>query len=291
MSKKIYKNILFKYFAKLDTKTHLNIWKILLKYSDIKNKYNYNHILEEVNKSPESVKNIDIIQLDIIRTSFDTEEESKRKKIGNMLKAISKELPSLNYCQGMNQIAAFLLDVCDYNEEEAFYIFLSLMIDSVYSTLFKNELENLNIIFYQFERILSHALPEIYSHLKDNKITPGFFISPWFITIFTDAFVDKKEINNKKIIMKIFDLFILQGWKAIIKIGISLLKFNENIILQTPVEELLNFLTNDIIKTKFFDKNNLESVMKADFEIYISRNTLDEIKEQYNIKKNITSLK
>ena len=165
------------------------------------------------------------------------------------------------------------------------------MIDSVYSTLFKNELENLNIIFYQFERILSHALPEIYSHLKDNKITPGFFVSPWFITIFTDAFVDKKEINNKNIIMKIFDFFILQGWKAIIKIGISLLKFNENIILQTPVEELLNFLTNDIIKTKFFDKNNLESVMKADFEIYISRNTLDEIKEQYNIKKNISSLK
>ena len=291
LSKKIYKNILFKYFDKLDSNTHLNIWKILLKYSEIKNKYNYNHILEEVNKSPESVKNIDIIQLDIIRTSFDTEEESKRKKIGNMLKAISKELPSLNYCQGMNQIAAFLLDVCDYNEEEAFYIFLSLMIDSVYSTLFKNELENLNIIFYQFERILSHALPEIYSHLKDNKITPGFFVSPWFITIFTDAFVDKKEINNKKIIMKIFDLFILQGWKAIIKIGISLLKFNENIILQTPVEELLNFLTNDIIKTKFFDKNNLESVMKADFEIYISRSTLDEIKEQYNIKKNISSLK
>ena len=111
LDKKIYKNILTKYFNKLDSKTHLSIWKILLKFSDIKKKYDYNQILEEVNKSPESVKNIDIIKLDIIRTSFETEEESKRIKIGNMLKAISKELPSLNYCQGMNQIAAFLLDV------------------------------------------------------------------------------------------------------------------------------------------------------------------------------------
>ena len=290
LDKKIYKNILTKYFNKLDSKTHLSIWKILLKFSDIKKKYDYNHILEEVNKSPESVKNIDIIKLDIIRTSFETEEESKRIKIGNMLKAISKELPSLNYCQGMNQIAAFLLDVCDYNEEEAFYIFLSLMIDSVYSSLFKNELENLNILFYQFERILSHTSPEIYSYLKDNKITPGFFVSPWFITLFTDAFDDKKNSNNKKIIMKIFDLFIFEGWKAIIKIGISLLKYNENKILQTPVEELLNFLTNDIIKSKFFDKNNLDSVLKSDFEIKISKKTLEEINEQYKIRKSLPAL-
>jgi hypothetical protein len=279
LSRIIYKNILFKYFNKFDTKTHLSIWKILLKFSEIKKKYDYKKILEEVKKSPDSVQNIDIIQLDIIRTSFATDEESKREKIGNMLKAVSKELPSLNYCQGMNQIAAFLLDVCDNDEEEAFYIFLSLMIDSVYSTLFKNELENLNILFYQFERILSFALPEIYSYLKDNKITPGFFVSPWFITIFTDAFEDQQEINNKKIIMKIFDLFIFGGWKAIIKIGISLLKYNELKILKTPIEELLNFLTNDIIKSKFFEKDNLNDVMKASFKIKIGRHTLEEINE------------
>ena len=290
LAKIIYKNILFKYFNKFSVKTHLSIWKILLKYSEIKKKYDYKKILEEVKKSPDSVKNIDIIQLDIIRTSFDTEEESKREKIGNMLKAISKELPSLNYSQGMNQIAAFLLDVCDYNEEEAFYIFLSLMIDSVYSTLFKNDLEHLNILFYQFERVLSHVLPEIYCYLKNNKITPGFFVSPWFITIFTDTFVDKQEINNKKIIMKIFDLFIFEGWKAIIKIGISLLKYNELKILKTPIEELLNYLTNDIIKSKFFEKDNLNGILKASFEIKIGKNLLDEITEQYKIKKNLPSL-
>ena len=286
----IYKNILFKYFDKFSIETHLSIWKILLNYSDIKKKYDYKKISEEVKKSPESVKNIDIIELDIIRTSFETEEESKREKIGNILKAISKELPSLNYCQGMNQIAAFLLDVCNYEEEETFYVFLSLMIDSVYSTLYTNELENLNILFYQFERILSLFLPEVYCYLKDNKITPGFFVSPWFITLFTDAFVDIKDINNKKIIMKIFDLFIFEGWKAIIKIGISLLKYNELKILKTPIEELLNYLTNDIIKSKFFDKDNLNSVLIASLEIKIGNKTLENINEQYQIKKSLPLL-
>ena len=290
LMKIIYKNILFEYFDKLNIKTHISIWKLLLNYTEVKKKYNYNQILEEVKKDPDSVKSIDIIRLDVIRTSFDKDEPIKREKIGNMLKAIAKELPSLNYCQGMNQIASFLLDVCDNNEEEAFFIFLCLMLDSDYSNLFKNELEKLNLLFYQFERILSNTLPEIYFYLKNNKITPGFFVSPWFITLFTDAFLDKEEINNKKIIMKIFDLFILGGWKAIIKIGISLLKYNEYKILSTPNEELLNYLTNDIIKSKYFEKDNIDDVLNASIKFKINGIILTDTENQYNMKKALPPL-
>ena len=290
LMKIIYKNILFKYFDKIDIKTHLSIWKVLLKYDEVKKKYNYKNILEEVKKNPDAVKNIDIIKLDIIRTSFDKDEEKKREQIGNMLKAIAKELPSLNYCQGMNQIASFLLDVCDNNEEEAFFVFISLMLDSDYSNLFKNELEKLNLLFYQFERILSNSLPEIYFYLKNNNITPGYFVSPWFITLFTDAFLDKAEINNKKIIMKVFDLFILGGWKAIIKIGMSLLKFNEYKILNTPIEELLNYLTNDIIKSKYFEKDNINDVMYASVKFKINGKILEDTENQYSLKKALPAL-
>ena len=290
LMKIIYKNILFVYFDKLDIKTHLAIWKILLNYREIKKKYNYKNILEEVNKDPDSVKSIDIIQLDIIRTSFATDENIKREKIGNMLKAIAKEIPSLNYCQGMNHIASFFLDVCDYDEEEAFFIFISFLLDTDYSNLFKNDLQKLNLLFYQFERILSNSLPEIYFYLKNNNITPGYFISPWFITIFTDAFIDKAEINNKKIIMKIFDLFILGGWKAIIKIGMSLLKFNECKILNTPIEELLNYLTNDIIKSKYFDKDNIKEVMSTFIKFKINGKILEDTENQYNLQKALPAL-
>ena len=290
LTKIIYKNILFKYYDKINIKTHLSIWKVLLNYTEVKKKYNYTKILEEVKKSPDLVKNIDIIQLDIIRTSFDTDEEKKREKIGNMLKAVAKELPHLNYCQGMNQIAAFLLDVCGDDEEEAFFVFLCLMIDSDYSNLFKNELEKLNLLFYQFERIVSNTLSEIYFYLKNNNITPGYFVSPWFITIFTDAFIDKAEENNKKIIMKIFDLFILSGWKAIIKIGISLLKYNESKIINTPLEELLFYLTNDILKSKYFEKDNITDVMNASIKFKVNGLILSETEKQYNLKKTLPNL-
>ena len=286
----IYKNILFKYYDKIDLKTHLSIWKILLNYKEIKKKYDYQKILEEIKKDPNSVKNLDIIKLDIIRTSFDKDEETKRVKIGNILGAISKELPSLNYCQGMNQIAAFLLDVCDNDEEDAFFVFLSLMIDSEYSNLFKNELEKLNLLFYQFERILSSTLPEIYFYLKNNNITPGYFVSPWFITLFTDAFIDKESENNKKSIMKVFDLFILSGFKAIIKIGISLLKYNEAIIVNKPIEELLNYLTNDIIKSKYFEKDNIKDILNSSIKFKINGEILNETQKQFSMKKSLPKL-
>ena len=290
LMKIIYKNLLFINYKKIDIKTHLSIWKILLNYREVKKKYNYKQILEEVKKAPDSVKSIDIIKLDIIRTSFATDETIKRQKIGNMLKAIAKELPSLNYCQGMNQIASFLLDICDNDEEEAFFIFICLMIDSDYSNLFKNELEKLNLLFYQFERILSNSLPEIYFYLKNNNITPGYFVSPWFITLFTDTFIDESKSNNKKIIMIIFDLFILGGWKAIIKVGMSLLKYNEYKILNTPIEELLNYLTNDIIKSKYFEKDNINEVINASIKFKINSKIFEDTEKQYNLKKTLPTL-
>lgn len=79
----------------------------------------------------------------------------------------------------MNHIPSFFLDVCDYDEEEAFFILICFLLDTDYSNLnlFKNDLQKLNLLFYQFERILSNSLEEIYFYLKNNNITPGYFIS------------------------------------------------------------------------------------------------------------------
>ena len=62
-------------------------------------------------------------------------------------------MPKLNYCQGMNYIAAFLLNITN-NEEESFYLFLSLLISTEYGRLFEKDLEKLKKSFYVFERII-----------------------------------------------------------------------------------------------------------------------------------------
>ena len=55
-------------------------------------------------------------------------------------------------------------------------------------------------------------------------------------------------------------------------------------------ELLLNFLTNDIIKSDYFGKNNLNCAIEAELEICIENNILEEINEQNNLKKSFPSL-
>ena len=126
LKKYLYKNILIKYHSKYDIKKHISIWKIILDYNEIKSKYNYSKIKDSIiNKNTKKDHIFDTIELDCIRTLFTNNQESNQMKLGNVLKMTSKQLPSINYCQGMNHITAFLLTLCDENEEETFYLLLN----------------------------------------------------------------------------------------------------------------------------------------------------------------------
>ena len=291
MLKTIYKNLLLnkEQNKKLDIKKHLEIWKIILKYKEIKKEYDYAKI-KESNKDPnKKIISSDIIDLDILRTFFTTNKEEKKEKLCNILKAIASELPELNYYQGMNQIAAFLLYICDDNEEEAFYIFMSFLKNSKYSTLFENDLAKMNCLFYQFERLLSLYLPEIHLFFKVSSINSGYFISPWFITLFTNTFIDDENKNNAKSIMLIWDLFIFGGWKAIMKIGLILLKKKERYIMEKFSECLLPFLTGEILKSEILDSEHFNELMDVcnNSEFKISNILLKDLENEYDIKKSI----
>ena len=293
----IYKNILIKYHD-MDIKTHLNIWKILLNYYEIKKSYNYSEIKKELglsdkiedimkNSNIEDFQNSkDIIDLDIVRTYFSTNKTQNQLKIRNILKSIRKAKNNLKYCQGMNYIAAFLLNITN-DEEEAFYLFLSIFDCTDYGKLFVDDLAKLKKYFYVFGRLLNVLLPELDYYLKDNKVDVSYFVSPWFITLFTNTFQNIKDKNNPKILLRIFDLFFFSGWKSIIKIGISLLKNYENIIMTLTFEELLQFLIGNILKSDFFQKENFDQLMRIKINFKIKSGLIADIENEYEMKKKL----
>ena len=292
----IYKNILIKYHD-MDIQKHINIWKILLNYSEIKKIYDYKKIKKELNIDDESnyytnleqMKNSkDIIDLDVIRTNFDTNKEKNQLRISYILKAIryAKNNINLKYCQGMNYIAAFLLNITN-NEEETFYLFLCIFDGTDYGKLFIKDLEKLKKYFYVFGRLLNVLLPELDCYLKDNKIDVSFFVSPWFITLFTNTFQNIKDKKYPKMLLRIFDLFFFSGWKSIIKIGISLLKNYENNIINLKFEELLHFLIGNILKSDFFQKENYEQLMKISINFKIKNSLISDIENEYEMKKKL----
>ena len=260
---------------------HFEMWFNYLKYD--KNKINYLTKSTEAKQAKNLDNVLDIIQLDVIRTHFDTDKENKRKIIKNVLITLAYTYPEVSYCQGMNYISSFLLEVTN-NEEKSFDLFSAILNKTEYSKLSINDFELMKKYFYVFERLICIYLPELYTTFKRNNINANFFISPWFITLFTHSYSG----NNAKILMRIFDLFILDGWLAIIRIGLILLKQYQDDLFSMEFEELLHFLINELKeKYDFFNDNNYEKFIELYNEIKLPKGLVNNLENEFELNKKI----
>ena len=227
--------------------------------------------------------------MDCIRTTFDTNNDLYQIKIGNILKALEYTLPKINYSQGMNYIAAFFLSITN-NEEESFYLFLSLLISTEYGKIFEKDLEKMQKYFYVFDRLISILLPELHYHFKENNISSTHFLTPWLITLFTHIFNNIKDRNNPLILLRIFDLFIFSGWKSIIKIGITLLKNYELKLMNLTSEELLSYLLNNICRNVFFQNEYYDDLMTILINFKINSYLITNVENEYELKESIPKI-
>ena len=266
IKKKIYKEVLNRKDKQLgiipNKQMHINIWKILLKYKEIKEQYPY-----EPNKKLALAKKYDrsgnsdfsIIDLDCQRTLFDkNSEEEKRKILNNILKTSVMLNEDGCYCQGMNFVGAFIIKICE-DEEEAFYFLMGLFKNTDYKSIFMKDLTKLRLYFSIFEEILNLYIPTLYSYFIDNKVVGNYYLSPWFIALFTSLV---KRDHRLDAFLKIFDLFIIDGWKAIFNISMDILRKNEEILLTMKNEALFQYLTSVLGNDFLFNKENYEYLLK-----------------------------
>ena len=269
-----------------DINKHIGMWFYYLKYD--KNKIKYKEILEKVNSDniENKIKLIkDVIVLDVNRTFFSTNQKEKREILKNILYSLAYLYPKVSYCQGMNFICQFLLEATK-DEEKAFDIFSAILNKTKYGNLIEDEFSLMKKYFYVFERLIILYLPELATLLKKNNVNPSYYISPWFITLFTHSFVE----NQTKLLLRIFDLFILDGWISVIKIGLMLLKHYEKVLIDLNFEELLNFLINDLKeKYDFFNNNNYEKFMELYQDMKIPKGLVSNIENEYELEMKIIS--
>ena len=289
LEKLIYKQIFIKknknfLNSKIDlsnNQKHFEMWFNYLKYDQ--KKYNYNEISIKAKESKDLENTLDIINLDVMRTHFDNDQENKRNKIKNVLLSLAYTYPDTNYCQGMNYISQFLLELTG-SEEKCFDLFSAILNKTEYSKLTFNEFDLMKKYFYVFERLICIYLPELYTTFKRNNINPNIFISPWFITLYTHSF----NGNHTKILMLIFDLFILDGWIAIARIGLMLLKFYQNDLFNMEFEELLHFLINELKeKYDFFNNNNYDKFIQMYKEMKLPKGLVNNLENEYELNKKI----
>ena len=263
----------------------MKIWEYLLNY---KHNNNYKEIIEKISKKENRQEIFELIELDVKRMWFGENEKTElvRKALNNILFSLAYLHPKVGYSQGMNCIASFLYDICE-SEEEAFIIFNCILESTDYGDLFMNDLKRLNKYFYVFERLIFIYLPEVFLHLMNTKIAPKFFISPWFITLFTNAYKSIQGKGKPKVLIWILDSFIIDGWGAINKIGLCLMKHFERKILILDTDELLHFLINDIINYDFFKNSNYDRLRNIYDNLQIENGLIENIENEYEIKNSI----
>ena len=278
--KKIFKLILLKYNA-IKLNQHINIWKILINFSIIKSKYNYKQIKSDILKNPISNKVLNIIKLDVKRTLFKENIEINREILINILSCIAFINPKINYCQGMNFISSFLLQINNYNEEETFYFLLSIIENTEFSVIYTENLNKLKCFFFIFERLIHIYTPEVYFIFISNNINVNYFSPSWFLTLFTNSCSIINLEKQPEILLNIWDFFFLKGWKALLNIGILIIIKFEKKLINSVYEDIIHFLINGVLESEFFDNSFIKEFHKLKEKYKIKKELIESLEKEY----------
>ena len=287
------KNFIYKSLLKKDisVKKRVNIWKAYLKYNNTITLYNYKQILEETQTDffkKENEASIIQIEKDKNRTYLRKKNEDSPQIIYNILISFVYSENKINYVQGINSILGFLYDLTE-NEEETFHLLISIFIMTQIRDIYDDDqFQKLKQLFYTIERLVYLFLPKIYSKLKDNNIELNFFMSAYFITLYTILYPNLPE-NDISFMLHLWDDFIFDGWSSFFSNWLAILKYHENDIIELKEDKLINFLTNSIKESDLYKKENylkfLEIRKKFKVSEELIKNLQDEIALEVGIRK------
>ena len=217
-----------------------NLIKDLSKYKINSNIYNNILLLakELKNKDKKFAYVSEQINRDITRTFYNDKFKNGNGKemLKNILIAMAFIKPEIGYCQGMNFIVGALINFID-NEEKCFWIFLYFIDNIDLKMLYLQNMPDYLIKLYQLNYYIKENYPKLLPHLKKNQISPEIFFSKWILTIFAN-FLPFEILYN------VWDLFILDKWKAIFKFSIIIMQYMKDPLMNTNLYSFSSYLRN-----------------------------------------------
>lgn len=157
----------------------------------------------------------------------------------NILHAQAVVDDRMEYCQGMNFLAGFLILVLK-DQAMAFGILKQVVEKYEMTDIFNADKSKLKLFFYTLDRLISIYLPDLHSHFKEENINSSMFCTTFFITLFTQVLQTQQSPDKIWKLKRIWDYFIVYGWKAIFKVSVILLRESEENCLQMQFEVILS---------------------------------------------------
>jgi hypothetical protein len=155
-------------------------------------------------------------------------------------------------------------------EEPAFWMLLTLCETEPHrlADIFAPGLPLVQLLQYQLERLVEKFLPKLSAHFTAHGITPSMFSAQWLLTIFTYSF-------SFSVTCRIWDSFLLEGWKVVFRFAIVVLAHHEATLLAMDMEHILMFMP--------FVHEGLEAdtLVAQAFRLNLKRKQLTLLREQF----------
>lgn len=195
-----------------------------------------------------------------------------QQKLYQVLKAISLYQPDIGYVQGMAYIAGFLL--VHLSEEDTFWMMVSLFESFEMREIYSPGFPKLKEYTYVFGRIVADKIPRLHRLFRNNDIDMALIANKWFLTLYCMNF----PFN---ILTRIWDIFLIQGWRIIFKVGVQLLKMQKKRLLSIEPEHLLPEISE---LHKCLDCIDPDLFMREMLKIDIKKKTIARYSAEYKRK-------
>ena len=271
-----------KKFDKLKSRTRKGIpdnlrsyvWQIFAE----KNRYYQKGLFKKLDSKPVKEDLETVIIKDLDRTYpncqlFKDKYGNGQRKLYKVLANYSKYNTSTGYVQGMGFIAAVFLTYMD--EESSFYMLHSLMKKYELEGFYLPGFPELKKTFYILLNLEKKFVPKIYELFKKEGMMPSMYASEWFICLFS------RNLDFHTLV-RIFDVFLLEGYKVIYRFALALLKSKENEFLKGK-DGLVSIMAT---LNKSMENTDVENLFKIAFGFSLSRKDLDKLRNEFNKIKN-----
>ena len=207
---------------------------------------------------------IDDIKKDVNRGLPDHCEEVEEILIG-----VCALIPNVGYCQGMQQVAHFLLGAFR-DSNEVLGALVNLLRPPFYlGDLWKSGFTRLKLGIFQLKHLMKLKLPFLARHLKELDIRLDVVVTPWLLTVFTCLIAKSVPVS---IIRGIWDLFLVIGWPALISCCLALFNICQDKVLGHSLETTLEVLAGGI---------NCSNLMREIYRFEVSHGYLDELERAF----------
>ena len=250
-----------------------NVWQL---FGEMK-KYYKKDLFNKISKEKLDEDTEETIIKDLDRTypscQLFTDKYGKgQRKLFKVLSCYSLYNKEIGYVQGMSFIVALFLIYMD--EESTFFMLDSVMNKYGMKGIYLPGFPDLKKKFYVLLNLEKKFLPKIYEVFKRDNILPSLYSSEWFLCLFT------KDLKFKYVV-RIFDVFLLEGFKVIYRFALAFLKLREKSFIQSNgIMETMNALHETL------DNVDVDTIFNVAFGFHLSKDQIKKYEAEYEKNKN-----